>query len=199
MKLTFPSRAPRLLRRLGWLALPALALGFGWLMGRQQFAGSAQAAPAGAPPPITGATNDWLTGTPEANLATVSKHLRGFDVCMIEVGYRYAELYFAGQDRNWAFAEYQVDKIKLAIELALERRPKRAVSTKVFLADALPLVKDAVVKQDDVAFEQRFHQLTLACNTCHAMEQLGYMRVEKPRARPSVIRFAALPGLETAK
>ncbi len=52
---------------------------------------------------------------------------------MVETGYRYQELYWEGQDQNWDYAGYHLNKIKIAIENGLERRPKRAKSTENFL------------------------------------------------------------------
>ena len=44
----------------------------------------------------------WLKGDNDRKFETISKHFRGFDMAMMEVGYRYTELYWAGQDQNWA-------------------------------------------------------------------------------------------------
>jgi hypothetical protein len=140
----------------------------------------------GAPP----ATNDWLVGTADDKFATVGKQLRGLDVAMVEMGYRYTELYWAGQDKNWAFAEYQVDKIRLALELSLERRPKRAASAQSFLTNALPAVKEAVLKKDPALFKERFATFTVACNICHVMEKMPFVTVQPPEHRLSPVRFA---------
>ena len=42
---------------------------------------------------------------------------------MVETGYRYQELYWAGQDENWEYADYQLEKIKIAIENGLDADP----------------------------------------------------------------------------
>jgi hypothetical protein len=70
----------------------------------------------------------WLRGGPGERFDTVARHLRGFDVAMVETGHRYVELYRAGQDENWGYAGYQVKKIRTAVENGLERRPTRAAS-----------------------------------------------------------------------
>lgn len=147
------------------------------------------AEPIAAPPPA--ATNDWLTGGPEERFALISKQLRGFDVAMVETGYRYTELFWAGQDRNWGFAEYQVDKIRTAIEYGLERRPKRAASAQTFLTNALPAIKEAVLKKDPAVFKERFAALTTACNVCHALEKMPFVTVQPPEQRHSPVRFIA--------
>jgi len=47
---------------------------------------------------------------------------------MAEVGYRFTEMYWAGKDRNWPYARYQLHKIETTLKLGVERRPKRAAS-----------------------------------------------------------------------
>jgi hypothetical protein len=138
-----------------------------------------QAPPAAAP--------NWLQGGEEDKFETISKHLRGLDMAMVETGYRYGELYWAGQDRNWDFAAYQLEKIRLTLELSLERRPKRAASAQLFSTVAVPQMKEAIEKKDPELFRKRFEVFTTACNTCHAMEQVPFMHVRPPAQRLSVI------------
>jgi hypothetical protein len=88
-----------------------------------------------AQPPAATASGEggWLAGTTDEKFDTVAKQLRGFDMAMVETGYRYNELYWAAQDSNWGYAEYQVLKIRTAVENGLERRPNRAKSAETFL------------------------------------------------------------------
>ncbi|HMU04502.1 MAG TPA: hypothetical protein PJ990_12805, partial [Saprospiraceae bacterium] len=78
-------------------------------------------------------TGDWIIGTEADRIKTIEKQFRGFDNAMVETGYRYQELYWAGHDENWQYADYQLEKIKIAIEYGLERRPKRAKSAEHFV------------------------------------------------------------------
>lgn len=70
----------------------------------------------------------WLKGSAHSQIDTIARHLRGNDLAMWEVGYRYSELYWAGANENWDLADYQLTKIRLAIDLAIERRPGRKAS-----------------------------------------------------------------------
>src|SRR5687767_3431716 len=79
------------------------------------------------------AQGDWIKGTGTEQIKTIENQFRGFDNAMVETDYRYQELYWAGQDQNWAYADYQIDKIKIAIDNGLVRRPKRAKSAEYFL------------------------------------------------------------------
>ncbi|MBW2392720.1 MAG: hypothetical protein JRG95_00495 [Deltaproteobacteria bacterium] len=131
----------------------------------------------------------WLHGNSSERFAQVEKQLRGFDMAMVETGYRYSELYWAGQDQNWEGAAYQVRKLRLAIDNGLERRPKRAASAQPFLAEALPAMEEVVAGRDSSAFAAGFDDLTKACNACHAMEKLAFFEVRVPGVRPSPIEF----------
>jgi hypothetical protein len=107
---------------------------------------------------------------------------------MAEVGYRFTELHFAGEDGNWDYAKYQAEKIDLALRLALERRPKRAKSSQPFLNDALPPVQQAIAGRDKKTFREAMERLRTACMKCHADENVPYFTVEFPERRLSPVR-----------
>src|SRR3972149_4400517 len=71
-----------------------------------------------AAPPTVSASGEAgrLAGTMDQKFETVAKQLRGFDMAMVETGSRYTQLYWAAQDRNWGFADYQMKKIRTAVE-----------------------------------------------------------------------------------
>jgi hypothetical protein len=122
----------------------------------------------------------WLRGTPDEKFDVVAAQLRGFDMAMVETGYRYRELAAAGRTANWDYAKYQATKIRTAIESGLLRRPKRAASAESFLTIVLPALEDAVAQRDAALFAERFGALTAACNTCHEAEQVAFVRVVLP-------------------
>ena len=130
----------------------------------------------------------WLQGTEQEKFDAVANQLRGFDVAMVETGYRYQELYWAGIDKNWDYANYQIEKISVAIENGLERRPKRAASAESFLTDALPAMEKIVKQRDSTTFLQGMQTLTTSCNACHAKEKVPFFTVNLPVTRQSPIR-----------
>jgi hypothetical protein len=134
----------------------------------------------------------WLKGSTQEKFETVASQLRGFDMAMVETDYRYQELYWAGKDQNWEYAGYQLQKIKLAVENGLERRPKRAESAQHFLNYVLPEMNNILDKKDTVEFLKGFEMLTANCNACHAMEKVPFFTVQIPNARQSSIRTASL-------
>lgn len=141
--------------------------------------------PAAAPVAAETAVGEggWLAGTPDEKFETVAKQLRGFDMAMVETGYRYNELYWAAKDRNWGYAEYQVKKIRTAIENGLERRAKRAKSAETFLRIALPSVEEAIKQRDAKLLQERMGPLRSTCNSCHKDEQVEFVNVGEPKTR----------------
>lgn len=134
-------------------------------------------------------SQDWLTGNLEEKLETITNHLRGFDMAMVETGYRHVELYWAGRDENWDYAAYQVEKLQLAIERGLERRPARAASAQQYLNQALPAMAEAVQERDRELFEKEFETFTQSCNACHHAEQVPHFNVQIPENRITGIRM----------
>jgi hypothetical protein len=146
-------------------------------------------APLAAPP----GADTWLRGSVDERFAQVSKHLRGFDVAMVETGYRYGELYWAGRDGNWDYALYQLGKIETAVANGVERRPKRAASARL-LEEPVRAMKAVLEARDAAGFEPAFATLTATCNACHAAEQVAFIHVAAPTIRVSPVAAAAAPG-----
>lgn len=130
----------------------------------------------------------WIKGNPQQQIDLIEKQFRGFDMAMVETGYRYQELYWAGQDKNWDYAAYQLNKLRKAIKNGLERRPKRAQSAQHFLSVALPELEQTIVAKDSTQFTEKFNTLTVNCNACHGMERVPYFTVKTPLNRQSPIR-----------
>ncbi|MDV3854902.1 hypothetical protein CMT56_17045 [Elizabethkingia anophelis] len=130
----------------------------------------------------------WIKGNEQEKLETIENQFRGFDMAMVETGYRYQELYWAGQDENWEYADYQLEKIQKAIENGLERRPKRTASAQHFLTVTLPQMNEALKKRDTVVFNKNFQMLTNSCVSCHTMEKVPFFTVKTPVERQSPIR-----------
>ena len=133
------------------------------------------------PPPLDHPAGEggWLKGTAHAKFESVAKQLRGFDMAMVETGYRYRELFWAGEQQNRDY-DYQAKKIRTAVENGLERRPKRAASAQAFLTIVLPAVDEAIAKRDRDLFRARFANLTSTCRTCHEAERVGFVPVTPP-------------------
>jgi hypothetical protein len=132
----------------------------------------------------------WLPRGGEARFVRIESHLRGLDVAMVEIGYRYTELHFAVADRNWDYADYQAGKIELALDLAIERRPKRAASAGDFLAEDWPDVVAGIRSRDAGRAQAAVERLRSACMRCHVAESVPHFSVQAPERRLAPIRPA---------
>ena len=130
----------------------------------------------------------WIEGDSADRWAAMASQLRGLDVAMVEMGYRYEELYWAGADANWAYADYQLTKMRLTLENALVRRPKRRASAEELFMPSLHEMKGAIAGKERGAFELAFAGLSAACNACHVAEGVPSFFVEHSAERPSPIR-----------
>jgi hypothetical protein len=112
-------------------------------------------------------------------------HLRGLDVAMVEIGYRYGELIGSARAREWAYAQYQAEKIALALRLAIERRPARAPSAAPFRDSTLKGVIEILKAQDATRVDSAMRMLHAGCLSCHARENVSHFNsaVERIRVR----------------
>jgi hypothetical protein len=144
-----------------------------------------ESGPASAARPQPAPAASWLLGTVDEKLAQIERHLRGLDVSMAEISYRYGELLFAAKTLNWQYAQYQTEKIELSLRLAIERRPLRAKSAQPFLDESLPPVLTAIKAQDDNLLTASLEQLHAGCVQCHQAENVLYFKesVDRIKAR----------------
>jgi len=134
-------------------------------------------------------TDGWLSGTQKEKFDEVANQFGGFSRTMVEVSYRYSELYWAGQDGNWDYADHQLEHLVEVLEDGLKRRPARAESAQDFINHTVPEIEDLIIKEDKEAFLQGFRSLTSACNACHAKEGESFIMIREPEVRTSPVRF----------
>jgi thiosulfate/3-mercaptopyruvate sulfurtransferase len=147
-----------------------------------------QAEPAQTKPPPGTSPIPWLKGTTDEKFAQIERHLRGLDVTMAEIGYRYGELLIAGKTWNWEYAQYQAEKIDLSLRLAVERRPKRGKSSEAFLNESLPPVMEAIKAKSGEKLDVALEKLHAGCVQCHKAENVLHFKESvdriKERAKP---------------
>ena len=113
----------------------------------------------------------------------------GFDQTMMQTNYRYNELYWAGQDGNWGYAEYQLDEMLEGLEDGFLRRPEREASAAQFVDQAAPRLLQAIQTGDKEAFQEAFVRFASSCNTCHAMEDVPFIQMIIPEIRTSLVKL----------
>src|SRR5690606_37409154 len=109
-----------------------------------------------------------------------------------EAGQRYIELYWAGHDANWEYAEHQLEHLEIAINNGLVRRPNRATSAREFAKAYQPL-QAAIENKDQAQFTTAFETLTTSCNTCHVTEEAAFAHIAIPTFRLSPVQRPPTP------
>lgn len=127
----------------------------------------------------------WLKKlAPEHQTEAIDRQLRGFEMAMFEVNYRYIEMYFGAIEGNWDYALYTGEKIAWALMNGYERRPKRrANAEEIFLKGAYPAVLDAIRKKDLLQFKKSFDEMRTTCNACHTAEKVPFIHVGIPSVK----------------
>lgn len=128
----------------------------------------------------------WLNLPENEKFKVIEQQFRGFDKTMVEVGYRYNELYWAGEDQNWDLALYHIDKIDHTIRLGLERRPKRKESSEIIFP-VLESLKTIAKSRDQARFREEFKVLQQSCRDCHKAEDVPFFKAGIPNTRLSPI------------
>ena len=131
-------------------------------------------------------SSNWLveTNSTQEKFEKIQRQFRGFDLAMVEVGYRFNSLYFALKEQNYPLANYQLDKIKKAITNGIERRPKREQNSKVmFLETQYKQMKEALAKKEPNQIWKEYNQTKVSCNACHVAENVPFIEVIDPEFR----------------
>jgi hypothetical protein len=138
--------------------------------------------------------SEWLRGDVDTRFALVAKHLRGFDMAMVEVDCRYGELYWASRDQNRDYAACQLGRIETAVANGVERRPLRVVSGQM-LDGAVTQLGVAIDGRDASGLETAIETLTATCDARHQAEHVPYIHVAPP-VRLSPVRRGSVPEAE---
>lgn len=109
----------------------------------------------------------------------------GFGEFMSSIQVHHAKLWFAGQNKNWALADFEIHEIMEAIENIQKYQTERKESEKIImLSPALDSVNAAIAKKDDVQFKNSYVLLTNTCNNCHHAVQFEFNVVTIPDKPP---------------
>jgi len=130
----------------------------------------------------------WLQGDQQHFAEAIERQFDGFSRTMMEVQYRYEELYWAGQDENWEYADYQLEHIFEAIEKGYERRPERKDNSLEFLKAPHDLMQQAIDARELELFNRNFFIYKKACMSCHIKEDVEFINIIIPEFRRGITR-----------
>ncbi len=114
----------------------------------------------------------------------------GLGSIMIEFGHRFYITYYAAKAGNWKLAEYEIEELMEAQEIAEVTRPKYKKQLKDFEDDYLEKLKDATEDKNFTKFEKLYTKTTKACNRCHVANKHPYIKYQLPKEAPKYLRMA---------
>ena len=97
---------------------------------------------------------------------------------------RHLKLWYAGKEKNWGLAEYELGQIKESFQDAMTYYPGLPVSDMTTMAKPASRIGSAIRAKNGDMFVQAFREVTTACNACHQAQGYGYIAIKVPTSSP---------------
>jgi hypothetical protein len=177
--------------------LLAFGVGAGLLLGNSltgsqsnPFVTQAQAQPKPEPKPGT-------VDAQQLDLQRLSERVPDQAHVMVDVGYHFANLWFAADKENWPLANYYLGETRSHLKWAVRIHPVRKVSSgaEVNLNGILEAVDSglladvarAITNKDAVKFKAAYQQTLQGCYACHTACEKPYLHPQVPTATDAPI------------
>ena len=111
------------------------------------------------------------------------------DLMTMTVQPRHLKLGLAGQEKNWAFAAYELHELEESFERVARAWPKWrqveiAETIKATTTAPLEAVELAIKAKDAARFAETYARLTETCNACHQSANVGMIVIQVPKSSP---------------
>ena len=120
---------------------------------------------------VAGAQDGSKPAEPSADEAGTSPHLSDL---MVQQQMRHIKLWFAGDARNWALADYELDHLKDGFGDIAQQHVGGAVSR----------LEKAIDAKDHGGFASAFDRLSAGCNACHGTLDHVFIVIQRPVLLP---------------
>src|SRR6266852_747774 len=138
--------------------------------------------------------------TAQLDLQTLSERSPDQSHAMADVGYHFANLWFAVDKQNWPLANYFLGETRSHLKWAVRIHPVRKTSagTEVDLKGILDAIDNSFLAQidksiadkDAAGFKATYRQTLTGCYACHTACEKPYLRPQVPNAPPvSILDF----------
>lgn len=136
-------------------------------------------------------------------LQSLSAHLPDQAHAMADVGYHFANLWFAADNQNWPLANYYLGETRSHLRWAVGIHPVRKTTTgaEVDLKGILDAVDNSflseigqtITNKDTVKFKEAYRETLEGCYACHKACEKPFLRPQVPNA-PGVSILNFNPG-----
>ena len=98
--------------------------------------------------------------------------------------FRHIKLWYAGRQKNWTLANYELGRIKASFDDAMRFYPSLPTADMTTMAAPANAIGTAIEAKDVAKFATAFNQLTAACNACHTSQGVGFLVIKVPNLSP---------------
>lgn len=111
------------------------------------------------------------------------------DLMTMTVQPRHLKVGLAGQEKNWAYAAYELHELEESFERVARIWPKWrqveiAETIKATIDAPMDAVKQAIKAKDPARFAESYGHLTDTCNACHQSANVGLVVIQVPKNSP---------------
>jgi hypothetical protein len=111
------------------------------------------------------------------------------DLMTMTVQPRHAKLGLAGQEKNWAYASYELHELEEAFERSariwpMHRQSNIAEMMPAVTKEPMDSVASAIKAADSAKFNASYARLTETCNACHQATGHAVIVILVPKASP---------------
>ena len=135
----------------------------------------------------------------QLDVQTLSERSPDQSHAMADVGYHFANLWFAADKQNWPLANYYLDETRSHLRWAVRLHPVRQTKTgEVDLKGILDAVDNsfltgigaAITNKDSTKFNIAYRQTIEGCYACHKACEKPFLRPQVPNAASvSILNF----------
>ncbi len=93
---------------------------------------------------------------------------------------RFADMFFAAKNGNWALAAYMDRRMREAVASLRVTRPRDWSAVNSFHRTSLDPLLAATAKMDFAAFQSQYAKTIVTCNSCHAAMGFSYVMFVQP-------------------
>ena len=104
---------------------------------------------------------------------------------MSDILVHHSKLWFAGKNKNWPLATFELQEINESItDIKTYDQDRKEIKYLYILNESLDSLKQAIKDKSETHFEQAFHGLTVRCNECHTVNNYAFNVIRVPESPP---------------
>jgi hypothetical protein len=109
----------------------------------------------------------------------------GFGDFMSSVQIHHNKLFFAGENKNWELADFEVHEIMEVLEdIPKFCADRKEIKSLPMMQPAIDSIQNAISEKSAALFKSSYVLLTNTCNNCHRATSFGYNVVKIPDTPP---------------